>query len=210
MLVSASQSHFRDYVILWYSLTCWEGGGVILDRGNSITHLGVVMDSRMSFYRHIDVTSMLCRLCAQSLSTQVVFGGLFMTCTSIGIGLIRVARTWMDGHSDMYDLFPYVDRCALICLETVTRRRSDACVMFVFDVLSGRLGSPNLLSLVNVVGLRYRIRGGDFLQIDFHHTNYGVHELLNDAVLHFNQVADGLFDFHLSRNQFFNRLRSVL
>jgi hypothetical protein len=105
------------------------------------------------------------------------------------------------GWMDMYDLPPYVGPCALNRLETLTRRRSDACVMFVFDVLSGRVGSSNLLSLLNVT------RGGDFLRIDFHRTNYGVHEPLNDAVRHFNEVA-GLFDFHLSSNQFFNRLKS--
>jgi hypothetical protein len=31
-------------------------GGIILDRVDSITDLGVVMDSRMSFSKHIDVT----------------------------------------------------------------------------------------------------------------------------------------------------------
>jgi hypothetical protein len=105
----------------------------------------------------------------------------------------------------MYDLPPNVDRFALICLGTLTRRRSDV-LMFVFNVLSGRVGSPNLLSLVNVITPHYSTRGGEFLRIDFHSINYGVHEPLNDAVRHFNEVA-GLFDFHLSRNQFFNRLR---
>jgi hypothetical protein len=62
------------------------------------------------------------------------------------------------GWMDMYDLFLYVDLYALICLETLTRRRSDACVMFVFDVFSGRVGSPNLLSLVSVIAPRYRTR----------------------------------------------------
>jgi hypothetical protein len=44
------------------------------------------------------------------------------------------------GWTEMHDLPPYVNRCALIRLETVTRRRSDACLMFAFDVLSGRVG----------------------------------------------------------------------
>jgi hypothetical protein len=47
------------------------------------------------------------------------------------------------GWTDMYDLPPYVDRCALICLETLTRRRT--------DVLSGRVGSPNLHSEKNPI-----------------------------------------------------------
>jgi hypothetical protein len=52
-------------------------------------------------------------------------------------------------------------------------------VMFVFDVYSGKVASPCLLSLVNVIAPRYRTQGGDFLLIDFHCTNYGVHEPLN-------------------------------
>jgi hypothetical protein len=47
----------------------------------------------------------------------------------------------------------------------------------------------------------YRIWGGDFLRIDFHRFNYGVHVPLNDAVRHIDSAC--LFDFHLSRNQFF-------
>jgi hypothetical protein len=66
--------------------------------------------------------------------------------------------------------------------------------MFVFDVLSGKLCSTSLLSLVNVIASRYRTRGGEFLRIE--RTNYGVHEPLNVAVWHFYEVA-GLFDFHL-------------
>jgi hypothetical protein len=54
LLVSVSQSRFRDYAILWNSLTCL--GGIFLDRVDFITDLGVLMDSRMSFSRHIDVT----------------------------------------------------------------------------------------------------------------------------------------------------------
>jgi hypothetical protein len=55
----------------------------------------------------------------------------------------------------------------------------------------------------------YHTRAGGFLRVDFHPTNYGVHEPLNGAVRSFNEFT-GLFDLHLSRNQFFNRLRSVL
>jgi hypothetical protein len=37
----------------------------------------------------------------------------------------------------MFDLPPYVDRCVLICLETLTERRANACDMFIFEILSG-------------------------------------------------------------------------
>jgi hypothetical protein len=81
--------------------------GIILDRVDSITDLGgVVMNSRMSFSRHIDVLvgkalamlgfvkrlsgefrdpytlgPFMYRLCTRRLSKQVVCGGIFMTFT---------------------------------------------------------------------------------------------------------------------------------
>jgi hypothetical protein len=97
------------------------------------------------------------------------------------------------GYTDMYDLSPYVNRCALICLGTLARRRSDACVMFVFDVLSGRVCSPSLLSLINVITPRYCTWGDDFLQIRFLRTNCGVHDSLNDAVRNFLFVKESIF-----------------
>jgi hypothetical protein len=102
-----------------------------------------------------------------------------------------------------------MDRCALTRLETLAKRRAHACVMFIFDTLSGRVNSSNLLSLISINAPWYHTRAGDFLRVDFHRTNYGVHEPLNGAVRSFNEFA-GLFDLHLSKNQFFNHLRSVL
>jgi hypothetical protein len=80
--------------------------------------------------------------------------------------------------------------------------------MFAFDVLSSRVCSSSLLSLVNMIASHYQIWGGNFLRMGFHRFNYGVHEPLNDVVQHFDEVAR-LFDFHFSRDQLFNRLRSV-
>jgi hypothetical protein len=110
----------------------------------------------------------------------------------------------------MFNLPPYVDKCVLIRLETLAEKRGNACGMFIFDILSGRANSSNLLSQISINAPWYHTRSSDFLRVDVHHTNYGVHEPLNGAVRNFNEFA-GLFDLPLSRNQFFfNRLRSVL
>jgi hypothetical protein len=102
-----------------------------------------------------------------------------------------------------------VDRCSLIRLETLAERCGNACVIFIFDILSGRVNSSNLLSLIGINAPWYHTWAGDFLRVDFHCTNYGVQEPLSGAVQSFIEFA-GLFDLHLSRNQFLNRLRSVL
>jgi hypothetical protein len=51
--------------------------------------------------------------------------------------------------------------------------------------------------------------GGDFLRIHFHRMSYGFHDPLNGAMRRFNEVI-GLFDFHLTRGQFVNRVKLSL
>jgi hypothetical protein len=72
----------------------------------------------------------------------------------------------------MCDLSPYVDRCALIRFETLAERLANACVMFVFDILSGRVNSSNLLYLISINAPWYHTRAGDFLRVDFHRTKF--------------------------------------
>jgi hypothetical protein len=47
-------------------------------------------------------------------------------------------------------------RCALLHLDTLTKRRSITCVMFIFDVLSARVKSPKLsvLDLITRIGFK--------------------------------------------------------
>jgi hypothetical protein len=104
------------------------------------------------------------------------------------------------GWTDIYDLPPYEPRCALLRLDTLVKRRSIACIMFLFDILSGRMNSPNLLSALDLNTPRYRSdRGSEFLRIGFYRTNYGVHEPMSGAMREFIEVI-GLFNFILTRN----------
>jgi hypothetical protein len=48
------------------------------------------------------------------------------------------------GWTDMFNLPPYVDRCALIRHETTAERRANTSVMFIFDILPSRVHSSNL------------------------------------------------------------------
>jgi hypothetical protein len=152
-------------------------GGIILDRVDYITDLEVVMDSRMLFSRHIDVTV---RKALPMLGFVKKFSGEFrdsyilrtLNLSHVCPKLEHASCVWWPfydarinriervqrkfagyalrglGWTDTYDLPPYVDQFTLIRLETLTRRRSDAFVIFVFDVLYGSVCAPNLLSLL--------------------------------------------------------------
>jgi hypothetical protein len=72
--------------------------------------------------------------------------------------------------------------------------------MLIFDDLSGRVNSPSLLSVLDLITPRYPTCSTEFLRIDFHRTNYGIHEPMSSAC-QFNEVI-GLFDFGLTRDEF--------
>jgi hypothetical protein len=71
--------------------------------------------------------------------------------------------------------------------------------MFIFDVLSGRVTSPNLLFALDLITPQYPTRGAEFLRIDFHRTNYEIHKPMSSAMRQFNEVI-GFFDFDLIRD----------
>jgi hypothetical protein len=95
----------------------------------------------------------------------------------------------------------------LLSLETWETRRDIARILFVFDIFSGRVSSPPLLSEIGLRVPSYRTHQHDFFHIDFHRTNYGAFEPINAALHGFNEIAD-LFDFDLSRSQFVARGKS--
>jgi hypothetical protein len=109
------------------------------------------------------------------------------------------------GWTDIYDLPPYEHRCAHLRLDTLVKRRSIVCIMFVFDILSSRMNSTNLLSALDLNTLR----GSEFLRIGCHHTNYRVHEPMSTALREFNEII-GLFDFISTHNQFINSVKLTL
>jgi hypothetical protein len=60
--------------------------------------------------------------------------------------------------------------------------------MFIFDILSGRKNSPNLLSTLDLNTPQYRTRGSKFFD--------GVHEPKSAKMREFNEVI-GLFEISL-------------
>jgi hypothetical protein len=75
-------------------------------------------------------------LCARNLNTPVVAH------TSIELSVCR--RILQGRHCVVWGGW------TLIRLETLAERRGHACVMFIFDILSSRLNSSNLLSLIGI------------------------------------------------------------
>jgi hypothetical protein len=135
MLVIVSQAPHHP---VEFSNVLW---GIMLDRVNSNTDLEVVMDSRMSFSRYIDVTDgrtltmlgFVKRLSGEIRDPYILrtlyvllvrLTLVYASCVwrpfyDMHINMIeRVQRYMLLGleWTEMYDLSSYVDRCAFIWL----------------------------------------------------------------------------------------------
>jgi hypothetical protein len=93
-------------------------------------------------------------------------------------------------------------------MDTLKKRRNVARVLLVFDLLSGKIDSPKLLSQINLSVSSYQTQLREFLFVEFHRTNYGIFEPINAAVRSFNEFAS-LFDLNITRDTFLNRIKSV-
>jgi hypothetical protein len=63
--------------------------------------------------------------------------------------------------------------------------------------------------MMHIVAPLYQTRGNDFFRVRFHRMNYGAHEPINGELWKFIEVI-GLFDFHLTKKQFVNRVKLAL
>lgn len=107
---------------------------------------------------------------------------------------------WRDGQH----LPPYEQRCALIKLPTLQKRRELLQRLLIFDLLNNNIDCSELLGRLRINAPGRSIRRFDFFRQAMHRTQYGQHNPLDVCCQRFNDVYH-LFDFNLSKNVF--RLR---
>jgi hypothetical protein len=125
-------------------------GGTVLDRENSINDLGVIMDEKMTFSGHVDV------MVAKTVAMLAFIRRLLLefrdsyTLKSLYTSLVRpklvyaglVWKPFYDGRVDR------VERVQRRFIRYALRGLGWTFTLtFIFDVLRGRVNSPNLLSI---------------------------------------------------------------
>ena len=95
----------------------------------------------------------------------------------------------------------YTSRCLLISLETLERRRINAGIFFVSDLLGGTIDCPELHMLFEFSNVPHNLRQKPYLRPTSHRTNYGYNSSLNRMIRMFNLVAHIYLDSN-NRNCF--------
>ena len=92
----------------------------------------------------------------------------------------------------------YYSRCKLLGIESLANRRAIANCIFMFDIISSKIDSPDLLQCVDICDPPRPLRFYNFLNPPFHRVNYGCFAPLSRCTMAFNSLFE-LIDFNLPR-----------
>lgn len=209
---------------------------VVLKRADSFCDLGVLLDHKLTFNLHRSnviakanrqlgfiakisrdftdphcLKALYCSLIRPILESAAVVWTPYQL--SWSLRLESVQRKFMRlalrnlPWRDPLNLPPYPDRCRLLDLDTLDRRRKTQQVAFIAKLMNGEVDCSRLLSMLNFRVAPRVLRGGALLQQRFHRTAFGSNEPFTSMIRLFSMFED-LYDFDGSSNQFVSRVRS--
>lgn len=115
-------------------------------------------------------------------------------------------RDYLNRSENNYVLSPYVERCGKHKLQTLIRRRANACILFIHSVLTGRISSPALRSRITFNARPTRHNGMIFIRS--YRTGRSTYSPFNIACRMFDAVSS-IIDPTLPHMQFRNALQRV-
>lgn len=95
----------------------------------------------------------------------------------------------INREENNYVLRPYRERCDELGLKSLNRRRVNSAVIWMHQVISGRIDSPYLRNQLNLNSGRRTTRHPEFVKIKFARTEYGLKSPFKNACRAFNCAA---------------------
>ena len=208
--------------------------GLELKRVDRVNDLGILLDARLTFHlHHTTIISKATRQlgfiskiardlkdphCMKALYCSLV-RPLLENCSLVwfphqltwNLRIERVQKRFIRfalrelPWRDPVNLPPYPDRCRLLGIDTLERRRKIQQAAFIAKVANGELDSPNLLSLLNFRASQRTLRSTGMLQTSFHRTSFGYNEPITSCIRTFASVEE-LFEFDESSRIFVKKI----
>lgn len=107
---------------------------------------------------------------------------------------------------DPINLPPYPERCQLLGLDTLQRRRKIQQALFIGKLINGEIDSPELRSMIRFRIPNRTLRNTTLLEQRFHRTLFGHNEPIAACIRTFTTVED-LFEFGEPSSRFADRIR---
>lgn len=236
MTISAQKCSFISFTRKKNPIYCvYDMCGAPIERAYVVKDLGVLLDTELTFKEHYSYIiakanrnlGFIIRTafnfqdpyCLRSLYFALVRSILETACVvwspylniwvdrieKIQHRFIRFALRQLNWTNQEH-LPPYEDRCHLLAMETLVKRRSSARALFVAKLLLGDIDATQILALIDINAPTTILRTGQFLRLSFRRTTYGQNEPIQAMCREFNNVHY-MFDFSLSVLAFKNRLK---
>lgn len=206
-----------------------------LERVNHVRDLGIILDSALTFRIHFDdiisrgnrqlgfifkicdefkdpfcLRSLYCALVRSILESNAVVWCPYQSTWISRIEAIQrkfVRRTLRHlPWRDPLNLPSYEDRCCLLGLDTLVKRRFVQQAGFAAKVLKGELDAPEILSSLNIYAPERVLRQRDFLMVESSNTLYAENGPISAITSAFNEVYE-IFDFNMSTASFIRKLQ---
>lgn len=219
----------RTPIVFDYSID-----GFVLERVEQVSDLGVMLDPKLTFdlHRSMVITkanrqlgfisrisrdfsdpyclkALYCSLVRPIIETASVVWTPYQL--SWNIRIERIQKTFIRRAlrqlpwRDPLNLPPYAERCRLLSMDTLQRRRQIQQATFVAKLLSGEIDSTHLLSCLNFRAPSRFLRSTFLLRQDSHRSSFGQHEPVTSMIRTFSTVEE-LFEFGEPAAQFQRRI----
>ena len=210
-------------------------GSNVLKRVHTVKDLGILLDNKLRFSEHIATVTAkaftilgIIRRTTQAFSDvyclKTLYVSLVRSILEYGVTIwapyhavqiarlervqkvfIRFALRHLPWRTDL-QLPSYEQRCALIDLPTLPKRRKFLQQLLIFDLLNNNLDCSELLGRLRINAPIRLTRRYDFLRRTTHRTQYGQNNPFAVCCERFNDVYY-LFEFDMSKNVFKIRIR---
>jgi hypothetical protein len=173
--------------------------GIVLERVNTTTDLGVILDSKLFFREHIDsevnkgsaMLGFIKRL-SREFRDPYTLKVLFLTYFRSKLEYVncvwqpfyvthinrieRIQEQFIKHALRQFrwnvniDLPPFENRYKVVVMDTLKKMREFTRVLLIFDLLSGKIDSSYLLSQICLSVPSYLTRSREMLLVEFHRT----------------------------------------
>lgn len=208
-----------------------------MDRVCSIRDLGLLIDRKLSFSEHVSSTTAKAFALLGFLRRNTAEFENINALKTLYITMIRsileyAVQVWAPHHANQRDRLEkvqrrftlyalrrlpwrngvwrssYSDRCTLLEMVSLEKRRTFLQRMFVFDVLTGRIDCPQLREEITVHRPTRTLRNQPLLRIPFHRTLYGYNRPIDRCCRIFNSVSDE-YEPSMTRERFKRKILAL-
>lgn len=113
-----------------------------------------------------------------------------------------------ERNPETFHMRPYIDRCTDLRINTLSRRRTNTGILFIYDLIENNIIAPTLNNLITRRTSTYALRRNEFINIPLVTRGYLFNNPFLTMCRNFNKICNIYLDSS-SRNEFKSVIESL-